>query len=45
MGAIKRWYEENIDKLTDEELIEMGHPKEDIEWLRECFSNNKEEAA
>ena len=42
MSLIKRWYEENIDNLTDEELIKMGHPKEDIEWLQETFSNKNE---
>lgn len=42
MSYIKRWYEDNIDNYTDEELIAMGHPEEDIEWLRECFSNKEE---
>lgn len=42
MSRIKHWLEENIDNLTDEQMIEMGWPEEEIRFLRECFSEKDE---
>ena len=37
MSKIKRWYEENIPKMSDEELLNIGYSKDQIEELRELF--------
>lgn len=37
MSAIKRWYEENMDKLSIDDLIIMGYSKEEAEWLKSIF--------
>lgn len=38
MSAIKRWYEENIDKLTIEDLVKMGHSLEEAIYLKIIFN-------
>ena len=34
MSRMKRYFEERIDELTDEELMEMGYSKEDVDEIR-----------
>lgn len=41
MSAIKRWYEDHISELSDEELFKMGYDQEDIDFLRECFQDQE----
>lgn len=43
MSAIKRWFEDHIDSMTDEELLAIGYEQEDIDFLRECFSSAEED--
>lgn len=43
MGAVKRWFEDHIQELTDEELLAMGFKQEQINFLRECFSPKEED--
>lgn len=38
MSCIKRYFENHIDEISDEQLIEWGYSEKQIEWLRECFS-------
>ena len=43
MSAIKNWLEENIEFLSDDELIDCGFKKEDITSMKEAMlgvSNN-----
>lgn len=42
MSAIKRWLEDHISELADEELLEDGFRQEDIDFMRECFTLAKE---
>lgn len=42
MSYIKRWFEEHIDQLTDAQLADMGYSDEEIELLRESFSEEKD---
>lgn len=37
MGAVKRWFEDRIPEMTDDELSELGYSQDEIEFLRECF--------
>lgn len=41
MSAIKRWFEDHITELSDEELFKMGYDQEDIDFLRECFQEQE----
>ena len=41
MGYMKRYFEERIDELTDEELMEMGYSKEDIDEIRGIFTDEE----
>lgn len=41
MSCMKRWYEENIPKLSDKELLDLGYSTETIMELREIFDPNK----
>lgn len=34
MSQMKRYFEELIDELDDEELMEMGYSEEDIDEIR-----------
>lgn len=34
MGAMKRFFEETLPELTDNELMELGYSEEDIKELR-----------
>ena len=45
MSYIKRYLEDHINDYSDEELLNMGYSKEDIELLRDSFPNNKEQGA
>lgn len=38
MSCIKRYFEDHIDELTDEQLIEWGYSEKEIDWLRSGFS-------
>lgn len=38
MSKIKSWFEDHIDTISDEELVKMGYDPEEIQFLRECFS-------
>lgn len=38
MSCIKRYFEDHIDEMSDEQLIQWGYSDKTIEWLRECFS-------
>lgn len=42
MSAIKRWLEDHISELSDEELLENGFEQENIDFMRECFTSKKE---
>lgn len=44
MGAMKRWLEDHIREFTDEELLEDGYSQEDIEFMRECFTEKRKES-
>lgn len=44
MSAIKRWFEDHISDFTDEELLEDGYEKEDIDFMRECFTRKTKES-
>ena len=39
MSMMKRWLEEHIDNFTDEELLNMGYSKQEIEDMRKAWSN------
>lgn len=39
MSAIKRWLEDHISEITDEELLEDGY-----EHMRECFTGRRKES-
>lgn len=41
MSMMKRWLEDNINKIPDEELIDAGYSEEDIEFMRECFGDEE----
>lgn len=41
MSCTKRWLEENIPKLSDEELRDIGYSTEAITELGEIFDPNK----
>lgn len=43
MGAVKRWLEDHIQELTDEELLAMGYKQEQIDFLKECFSSEEKD--
>ena len=43
MSYIKRWLEENIDNISDEELLESGFDPYEILLMRESFGMKKEE--
>ena len=39
MSAMKRWYEQHLDELTDEELVEIfGWDAEWIKFMRDAFT-------
>lgn len=38
MSCIKRYFEDHIDEMSDEQLTGWGYSEKQIEWLRECFS-------
>lgn len=38
MSCIKRYFEDHIDEMSDEQLHEWGYSEYDINWLRACFS-------
>lgn len=40
MGEVKRWLEDHIDEFTDEELLDMDYDQEDIDFMRECYSQH-----
>ena len=44
MSAIKRWLEDHISEITDEELLEGGYEPEEIDFMRECFTEKKMES-
>ena len=44
MSAIKRWFEDHISEITDDELLEGGYEQEEIDFMRECFTGKKEES-
>ena len=33
MSAIKRWFEDHISEITDEELLEGGYEQEEIDFM------------
>lgn len=39
MGRIKEWFLEHIDEYSDEELLDMGYSKEDIDFLKNRTTN------
>ena len=41
MSCIKKWYEENIPKLSDEELLKIGYSEAEIIWLRKLFDERE----
>ena len=43
MSYIKRWLEENIDNISDEELLSSGFEPEEILLMRDSFGTKKEE--
>lgn len=43
MSYIKRWLEDNIDNISDEELLESGFDPYEIFLMRESFGTKKEE--
>ena len=44
MSMMKRWLEDHIDKISDEELLDGGYDQETIDLWRECFSTRKDTA-
>lgn len=42
MSAIKRWLEDHISEVTDEELLDDGFLQEDIDLMRDSFTSRKE---
>lgn len=46
MSYMKRWFEEHIDELTDEQLFDFGcETQEEVNELREALSGKKVEPA
>ena len=43
MGTLKRWVENHIDELTDEELRALGMSDDMIEEWRYWFGESREE--
>ena len=41
MSYIKRWLEENIDNISDEELLSSGFEPEEILLMRDSFGTKK----
>lgn len=41
MSAIKHWLETHLQELTDKELLEMGYDQNDIDFMRECFTEKE----
>lgn len=41
MSLIKRWLEDHIAEFTDEELLAFGYDQEDIDFMRECFTERE----
>lgn len=42
MSAIKRWVEDHIDELSDQDLFDFGcQTQEEVDFLRDCFSEKK----
>lgn len=42
MSYMKRWFEEHIDELTDEQLFDAGcETQEEVNELREALSGKK----
>ena len=37
MGAMKKLFEEMIPKLSEKELIDMGHDEDGVKFLKEVF--------
>ena len=44
MSAIKRWFEDHISEITDEELLEDGYEQKEIDFMRECFTGRRKES-
>ena len=42
MSAIKRWLEDHISELTDEELLKDGFSQEGIDLMRDSFTSREE---
>lgn len=38
MSAIKRWFEEHFAEFTDEELLADGYEQEEIDYMRNAFT-------
>lgn len=41
MSWIKRWFEDHVNDFSDEELLDMGYSKEDIEEFREAYPDSR----
>lgn len=42
MGAMKRWFEEHIDEMSDQDLFDFGcETQEEVDELREALSGKK----
>lgn len=41
MSEMKKWLEEHISEFTDEELEKNGYEQEDIDFMRECFTEEE----
>lgn len=43
MSGIKRWFENHVNDYSDEELINSGYSKEEIQLFRESFPKSIKE--
>lgn len=44
MGLMKRWFEDHIDEMTDQDLFDFGcESQEEVDELRELLSGKKKE--
>lgn len=41
MSAIKRWLEDHISEITDEQFLKYGYPQKAIDELREAFTEKE----
>lgn len=41
MSYMKRWFEDAIGWMTDDQLLRYGYSQDDIDFMRESFEGDK----